>query len=73
MVLRGIVGSVSASRRGPKSVSIAGARAQGRWASPSGAVVWTRLWSRSTSHQGLRSCSASGFRIVSVSLVGRFA
>lgn len=73
MVLRGIGGSDSESRRGPKSVSVSGARAWGRCGSSSGAVTWTRLWSRSISLRGLRSCSASGFRIVSVSLVGRFA
>lgn len=72
MVLRGIVGSVSASRRGPKSVSVSGARTQGRWAPPSGVVVRTCLWSRAISHRRFLSCSVSGFRIVSVSLVRRF-
>jgi predicted acyltransferase (DUF342 family) len=78
MVLRGIGGSVSESRRGPKTVSVSSALSQERWRSSSDAVVGapppllTRVWSRSTSRQGRRSCSASGFRLGSVSMVRRF-
>jgi hypothetical protein len=84
MVLRGIGGSVSESRRGPKTVSVSSALSlvyreeKERWRSSSDAVVGapppllTRVWSRSTSRQGRRSCSASGFRLGSVSMVRRF-